>query len=98
MIALARTSRNCKITASVQQENKIIGCESQGACRQDELMGGKPPVVKELSELLLTREFPEGSQSRQTVKYGCESRGTLNQEAMCWRRPAAIQQSAVSCG
>jgi hypothetical protein len=25
---------------------KIAGRESQGACRQDELIGGKPPVVK----------------------------------------------------
>jgi hypothetical protein len=33
------------ITASVQLENKITGRESQGACRQDELIGGKPPVV-----------------------------------------------------
>jgi hypothetical protein len=31
--------------ASVQLENKIIGRESQGACRQDELIDGKPPVV-----------------------------------------------------
>jgi hypothetical protein len=34
------------ITASVQLENKITGHEFQGACRQDELIGGKPPVVK----------------------------------------------------
>jgi hypothetical protein len=34
------------ITASVQLENEITGRESQGACRQDELIGGKPPVVK----------------------------------------------------
>jgi hypothetical protein len=27
-------------------EEKIAGRESQGACRQDELIGGKPPVVK----------------------------------------------------
>jgi hypothetical protein len=27
-------------------ENKNTGRESQGACRQDELIGGKPPVVK----------------------------------------------------
>jgi hypothetical protein len=27
-------------------ENKIAGRVSQGACRQDELIGGKPPVVK----------------------------------------------------
>jgi hypothetical protein len=25
---------------------KVAGCESQGAWRQDELIGGKPPVVK----------------------------------------------------
>jgi hypothetical protein len=34
------------ITASVQLENKITGRESQGDCRQDELISGKPPVVK----------------------------------------------------
>jgi hypothetical protein len=27
-------------------EKQIIGRESQGACRQDELIGGKSPVVK----------------------------------------------------
>jgi hypothetical protein len=27
---------------------KISGRESQGACRQDEQIGGKPPVVKKL--------------------------------------------------
>jgi hypothetical protein len=27
-------------------EKKIAGGESQGACRQDELFGGKPPIVK----------------------------------------------------
>jgi hypothetical protein len=31
---------------SVQLENKITGRESQGACRQDELIAGKPPVAK----------------------------------------------------
>jgi hypothetical protein len=36
------------ITISVQLENKITGRESQGACRQDELIGGKPSVVKQL--------------------------------------------------
>jgi hypothetical protein len=34
------------ITASVQWENKNSGRGSQGICRQDELIGGKPPVVK----------------------------------------------------
>jgi hypothetical protein len=32
--------------ASVQSEKKISGRESQGACRQEELIDGKPPVVK----------------------------------------------------
>jgi hypothetical protein len=32
--------------ASVLAENKITGRESQGACRQDELIGGILPVVK----------------------------------------------------
>jgi hypothetical protein len=31
--------------ASVQLK-KAAGRESQGACRKDELIGGKPPVVK----------------------------------------------------
>jgi hypothetical protein len=35
-------------------------------------------------------EWSEGSHSRQTVKYGLESRGTRNQESLCWRGPAAI--------
>jgi hypothetical protein len=34
------------ITASVQLENKLTGRESQRACRQDELIGDKAPVVK----------------------------------------------------
>jgi hypothetical protein len=34
------------MTASVQLKNKITGRESQGAYRQDELIGGKSPVVK----------------------------------------------------
>jgi hypothetical protein len=28
------------------EEKKIAGRQSQGAYRQDELIGGKPPVVK----------------------------------------------------
>jgi hypothetical protein len=32
--------------ASVQLKKKIAGRESQGACSQDVLIGGKPPVVK----------------------------------------------------
>jgi hypothetical protein len=27
-------------------EKKIAGREFQGVCRQDELIGGKPPVIK----------------------------------------------------
>jgi hypothetical protein len=34
------------MTATVLLENKITGHESQGASRQDELIGGKLPVVK----------------------------------------------------
>jgi hypothetical protein len=30
------------------------------------------------------------SQSRQTVIWGHETRGTRNQESLCWRGPAAI--------
>jgi hypothetical protein len=29
--------------AGIQLKKKIAGRESQGACRQDELIGGKPP-------------------------------------------------------
>jgi hypothetical protein len=36
------------MTAGVQLKKKNSGRESQGARRQDELIGGKPPVVKEL--------------------------------------------------
>jgi hypothetical protein len=34
------------ITAKFIQLKKIPGRESQGARRQDELIGGKPPAVK----------------------------------------------------
>jgi hypothetical protein len=34
------------ITASVQLEKEIAGRGSQGACRQDELIAGKPSVAK----------------------------------------------------
>jgi hypothetical protein len=27
-------------------EKKIVGRESEGACHQDELIGGKPPIVR----------------------------------------------------
>jgi hypothetical protein len=33
------------------------------------------------------------SQSRETVKYDHESRGTPNQESVYWRGPASIQPS-----
>jgi hypothetical protein len=38
--------RRGTITASVQLKNEITGREFQVASRQDELIGGKPPVVK----------------------------------------------------
>jgi hypothetical protein len=34
------------MTAFVQLPKKIFGREPQGAWHQDELIGGKPPVVK----------------------------------------------------
>jgi hypothetical protein len=34
------------MTARVQLKKKIAGIESQGTWHQDELIGGKPPVVK----------------------------------------------------
>jgi hypothetical protein len=34
------------MTASLHLEKRNTGPESQGPCRQDELIGGKPPVVK----------------------------------------------------
>jgi hypothetical protein len=37
------------VTASVQLKKTITGRDSQGAFRQDELIGGKPPVVKYLT-------------------------------------------------
>jgi hypothetical protein len=56
MTALENTLSNCKrqthplirrtLTASVELEKKKTGRESQGACHQDELNGGKSPVVK----------------------------------------------------
>jgi hypothetical protein len=35
------------MTASIQLK-KITGRESQGACHQDEMIGGKQPAVKQL--------------------------------------------------
>jgi hypothetical protein len=34
------------IITSVQLDNKITGHENQGACYQDETIGGKLPVTK----------------------------------------------------
>jgi hypothetical protein len=34
------------MTASVQSKIKITGRESQGASRQEEVIDGKPPIVK----------------------------------------------------
>jgi hypothetical protein len=48
MIDPSSSQRRCyirTITASIQLKNKIIGRESQGAFRQDKMIGGKPPVV-----------------------------------------------------
>jgi hypothetical protein len=36
--------------ASVESEKNIAGRESQGACRHDELLGGKQSVVKREEE------------------------------------------------
>jgi hypothetical protein len=36
------------------------------------------------------KRWSEGFQSRQTVNYGRESRGSRNQESLCWRGPATI--------
>jgi hypothetical protein len=34
------------MTTNNHSKKKITGRESQGACREDELIGGKPPVIK----------------------------------------------------
>jgi hypothetical protein len=39
-------SGNRDYESKYSAEKKTAGRESQGACRQDELIGGKPPVVK----------------------------------------------------
>jgi hypothetical protein len=59
MTALAKTSNSCKrhthplvrilhkdYNRKCSVGKKISGSESQGVCRQDELIGGKVPVVK----------------------------------------------------
>jgi hypothetical protein len=40
-------------------------------------------------------EWSQGSQSRQRVTYGNESRGTRNQESLYWRGPATILQTEL---
>jgi hypothetical protein len=42
-------------------------------------------------------DWSEGCQSRQTIKYGHESRGTLNQESLCWRGPAKANRYKDMC-
>jgi hypothetical protein len=39
--------------ANIQLKNEIAGRESHGAWRQNELIGGKPPVVKYCGSELL---------------------------------------------
>jgi hypothetical protein len=34
------------MTASVELKKKIAGCDTQGVWRQDDLIGGTPPIVK----------------------------------------------------
>jgi hypothetical protein len=34
------------MTASIQLKKIIVGCESEGAWCQDEMIGGKLPVIK----------------------------------------------------
>jgi hypothetical protein len=34
------------MTTGVQLRKKKSGCEPQGSQRQDEVIGGKPPVIK----------------------------------------------------
>jgi hypothetical protein len=41
------------------------------------------------------KRWSEDSQSRQRVKYVHESRGTRNQESLCWRGPAAIYRTGL---
>jgi hypothetical protein len=47
------------ITVSVQLENKITDRESQGACRQDELIGGN--TARRKVTLTLTAEGSQGA-------------------------------------
>jgi hypothetical protein len=46
MNALARASSNCKWQTAGVHLRKNSGRESQGTRRRDELIGGKPPVIK----------------------------------------------------
>jgi hypothetical protein len=45
------------MNASVQLQ-KNVGREFQGACRQDELIGGKPPVVGRAIAQAVSRWLP----------------------------------------
>jgi hypothetical protein len=66
---------------------KNVGRGSQGACCQDELIGGKPPVVKKLLTLILTltlevKSHVEAGLNTSTVALrviGGDENGTL-----CW--------------
>jgi hypothetical protein len=46
------------ITASVQLENEITGRESQGACRQDELISGPRADVDDAKKRQNIKLFP----------------------------------------
>jgi hypothetical protein len=52
-------------------------------------------LVQDITDRL-TSEWPEGSQSRRTTKYGHESRGILNQESLCCRGSAAIYPTRLT--
>jgi hypothetical protein len=43
------------------------------------------------------KRWSEDSQSRQTVKYGNDSRGPPNQESLCSQAPAAIFWAGLNC-
>jgi hypothetical protein len=45
----------------LHQEIKVTGRESQGACHKDEMIGGKPPVVKITLPLHLKASFVRDS-------------------------------------
>jgi hypothetical protein len=57
------------MTASVQLE-KVDGRESEGACHQDEPIGGKTPVVKQVT---LTLQNKESRQKIVVTEIDCEN-------------------------